>query len=172
MLLYVCMTTQQLGYVRCARIRTYDPCVCLLAEARSSPNLAVGAGSYIKWLPRPAPPFSVNIKFNSLSQRALYGAVIASIIHLVLSGGATRWSLTLALAANPPQLTSTGCLKSVNTRRVFADNEVIAWLFRKKLILLRLVSVLFDMWISWRGCQHEPHVVKNRVWRWGTVAIR
>jgi hypothetical protein len=45
--------------------------------------------------------FSVNIKFNSLSQRALYGAVIVPIIHLALSGGATRWSLTQALAAGP-----------------------------------------------------------------------
>jgi len=33
---------------------------------------------------------SVNIKFNSMSQPALYVALIASVIHLVLSEGATR----------------------------------------------------------------------------------
>lgn len=50
---------------------------------------------------------SVNIKFNSLRQWALYGAVIVPIIHLVLSGASTRWSLIQDLAAAP--LTATGC---------------------------------------------------------------
>jgi len=52
---------------------------------------------------------SVNIKFNSVSQPALYVALIASVIHLVLSEGATRWSLIQDLAAST--LTVTGCFE-------------------------------------------------------------